>query len=73
MTITHVNPETMHRNSAFSQAVLVEGGRTLPHGPLDIRKRGLAVQRRLASAEQVEVGSVEHHDSHHRPSSRSHV
>lgn len=29
MTITHVNPETMHSNPAFSQAVLVEGGRTL--------------------------------------------
>jgi len=29
MTITHVNPVTMHRNPAFSQAVLVEGGRTL--------------------------------------------
>ena len=29
MTITHVNPETMHKNPYFSQAVLVEGGRTL--------------------------------------------
>ena len=29
MTITHVNPDTMHKNPAFSQAVLVEGGRTL--------------------------------------------
>ena len=28
MTITHINPESMHRNPAFSQAVLVEGGRT---------------------------------------------
>lgn len=29
MTITHVNPDTMHKNPYFSQAVLVEGGRTL--------------------------------------------
>ena len=29
MTITHVNPDTMHNNPYFSQAVLVEGGRTL--------------------------------------------
>ncbi|MGX5682107.1 RidA family protein [Schumannella luteola] len=29
MTIAHINPGTMHRNPAFSQAVLVESGRTL--------------------------------------------
>ena len=29
MTITHINPATLHRNPAFSQAVLAEGGRTL--------------------------------------------
>lgn len=29
MTITHVNPAGLHRNPVFSQAVLVEGGRTL--------------------------------------------
>jgi enamine deaminase RidA (YjgF/YER057c/UK114 family) len=29
MTITHINPGTMHRNPAFSQGVLAEGGRTL--------------------------------------------
>jgi enamine deaminase RidA (YjgF/YER057c/UK114 family) len=29
MTITHLNPPTLHRNPAFSQATLVEGGRTL--------------------------------------------
>src|SRR6187402_399567 len=29
MTITHINPDSMHKNPAFSQAVLVEGGRTL--------------------------------------------
>jgi enamine deaminase RidA (YjgF/YER057c/UK114 family) len=29
MTITHVNPDTMHKNPHFSQAVLAEGGRTL--------------------------------------------
>lgn len=29
MTITHINPATMHSNPAFSQAVLAEGGRTL--------------------------------------------
>lgn len=29
MTITHINPATMHSNPAFSQGVLVEGGRTL--------------------------------------------
>ena len=29
MTITHVNPASMHRNPYFSQAVLAEGGRTL--------------------------------------------
>ena len=27
--ITHVNPETLHKNPAFSQGVLVEGGKTL--------------------------------------------
>lgn len=29
MTITHINPDSMHKNPYFSQAVLVEGGRTL--------------------------------------------
>ena len=29
MTITHINPATLHRNPAFSQATLAEGGRTL--------------------------------------------
>lgn len=29
MTITHVNPGSMHKNPYFSQAVLAEGGRTL--------------------------------------------
>jgi len=29
MTITHINPATLHTNPAFSQGVLVEGGRTL--------------------------------------------
>jgi len=29
MTITHINPATLHRNPAFSQATIVEGGRTL--------------------------------------------
>ena len=29
MTITHVNPKTMHTNPYFSQAVMTEGGRTL--------------------------------------------
>jgi len=29
MTITHINPATLHKNPAFSQATLVEGGRTL--------------------------------------------
>jgi enamine deaminase RidA (YjgF/YER057c/UK114 family) len=29
MNITHVNPDSMHKNPYFSQAVLVEGGRTL--------------------------------------------
>ena len=29
MTITHINPESMHKNPYFSQAVLAEGGRTL--------------------------------------------
>jgi 2-iminobutanoate/2-iminopropanoate deaminase len=29
MNITHINPDTLHKNPAFSQAVLVEGGRTL--------------------------------------------
>lgn len=27
--ITHINPESLHKNPAFSQATLVEGGRTL--------------------------------------------
>ena len=29
MQITHINPETLHKSPAFSQGVLVEGGRTL--------------------------------------------
>lgn len=29
MKVTHVNPETLHKNPAFSQGVLVEGGKTL--------------------------------------------
>ena len=29
MTIAHINPATMHSNPAFSQGVLVEGGKTL--------------------------------------------
>jgi enamine deaminase RidA (YjgF/YER057c/UK114 family) len=29
MKITHVNPDTLHKSPAFSQAVLVEGGKTL--------------------------------------------
>jgi enamine deaminase RidA (YjgF/YER057c/UK114 family) len=29
MTITHINPATLHTNPAFSQATLVKGGHTL--------------------------------------------
>lgn len=29
MTITHINPDSLHTNPAFSQATLAEGGRTL--------------------------------------------
>ncbi len=29
MTITHINPDSLHKNPAFSQGVLAEGGRTL--------------------------------------------
>jgi len=29
MTVTHINPASLHKNPAFSQATLVEGGRTL--------------------------------------------
>jgi enamine deaminase RidA (YjgF/YER057c/UK114 family) len=29
MQITHINPDTLHKNPAFSQGVLVEGGKTL--------------------------------------------
>jgi 2-iminobutanoate/2-iminopropanoate deaminase len=29
MKITHVNPDTLHKSPAFSQGVLVEGGKTL--------------------------------------------
>ena len=29
MTVTHINPAALHRNPAFSQGVLAEGGRTL--------------------------------------------
>src|SRR5687767_338740 len=29
MTLTHVNPSTMHKNPYFSQATLVDGGRML--------------------------------------------
>ena len=29
MTISHINPASLHKNPAFSQGVLAEGGRTL--------------------------------------------
>jgi enamine deaminase RidA (YjgF/YER057c/UK114 family) len=29
MKITHINPEGMHKNPAFSQAVVAEGGKTI--------------------------------------------
>ena len=29
MKITHINPDGLHKNPAFSQAVVVEGGKTL--------------------------------------------
>jgi 2-iminobutanoate/2-iminopropanoate deaminase len=29
MKITHINPEGLHQNPAFSQAVIVEGGKTI--------------------------------------------
>jgi 2-iminobutanoate/2-iminopropanoate deaminase len=29
MNITHINPDTLHKNPAFSQGVLAEGGKTL--------------------------------------------
>ncbi len=29
MKITHINPDGLHKNPAFSQAVLAEGGKTL--------------------------------------------
>jgi 2-iminobutanoate/2-iminopropanoate deaminase len=29
MNIKHINPDTLHKNPAFSQGVLVEGGKTL--------------------------------------------
>lgn len=29
MKITHVNPDTLHKNPAFSQAVVAEGGKTM--------------------------------------------
>ncbi len=29
MEITHINPDSLHKNPAFSQAVLAEGGKTL--------------------------------------------
>ena len=29
MTISHINPATLHRNPVFSQGTLAEGGRTL--------------------------------------------
>ena len=29
MTITHINPDALHKNPAFSQGMLAEGGRTL--------------------------------------------
>lgn len=32
MTLTHINPETLHNNPAFSQGVLVDGGRLLVVG-----------------------------------------
>jgi enamine deaminase RidA (YjgF/YER057c/UK114 family) len=29
MKITHINPDTLHKSPAFSQGILVEGGKTL--------------------------------------------
>lgn len=49
MTLSHVNPSTMHRNPYFSQATLVDGGRLLFIG----EQNGVDV-----SGEIVEGGAV---------------
>lgn len=61
MTITHINPGTMHHNPAFSQAVLAEGGRTLYIGEQNgVDEHGAIVpggtrEQTAAALEQVKL------------------
>src|SRR5688500_20162180 len=55
MNITHINPDTLHKNPAFSQGVLAEGGKTLYIGGQNgFLRDGTLVGKDLASqTEQV--------------------
>jgi enamine deaminase RidA (YjgF/YER057c/UK114 family) len=61
MTITHINPATMHGNPAFSQAVLADGGRTLYIGEQNgVDDSGAIVaggtrEQTIAALEQVKL------------------
>lgn len=61
MTITHINPGTMHHNPAFSQGVLADGGRTLYIGEQNGVDRDGAIvpggtrEQTAAALEQVKL------------------
>jgi 2-iminobutanoate/2-iminopropanoate deaminase len=55
MNITHINPDTLHKNVAFSQGVLAEGGKTLYIGGQNgfLRDGTLAGKDLASQTEQV--------------------
>jgi 2-iminobutanoate/2-iminopropanoate deaminase len=55
MNITHINPDTLHKNPAFSQGVLAEGGKTLYIGGQNgfLRDGTLAGKDLASQTEQV--------------------
>src|SRR4051812_49005904 len=61
MKITHINPETLRKSPAFSQAVLVEGGKTLYIGGQNgfLRDGTLAGKDLASQTEQVYKNIIE--------------
>jgi 2-iminobutanoate/2-iminopropanoate deaminase len=55
MNIKHINPDTLHKNPAFSQGVLAEGGKTLYIGGQNgfLRDGTLAGKDLASQTEQV--------------------
>lgn len=55
MTITHINPATLHRNPVFSQGTLAEGGRTLYVGEQNGTDAGGAIVEGGALAQAAQA------------------